>query len=114
MVLRNNKHATVQRSASTNQPQTAQMQTDRLLLRGGEVAAMLGVSRALAFRWMQEGVLPTVRVAGARTVRVPNAALLEWIKQNTGTGLARSRPIARAIAPAPTSRRGGTRNAVRA
>jgi excisionase family DNA binding protein len=59
------------------------LQVDRLLLRGGEVANMLGVSRALAFRWMQEGTLPTVRIPGARTVRVPQDALRDWISANT-------------------------------
>jgi excisionase family DNA binding protein len=80
---------------------------------------MLGVSRALVFRWMQEGVLPTVRISGARTVRVPRAALFEWIDQNTGTGLRESRPtaaerVAGAAAPMHSGRRGGTRNAFRA
>jgi excisionase family DNA binding protein len=115
MVSRNNKNATVQRGGSTTQPQPLQPQSDRLLLRGGEVAALLGVSRALAFQWMQEGILPTVRITGARTVRVPRIALLEWIEQNTGTGLAPSQRIPAervtdGTAPAPTSRRGGTRN----
>jgi excisionase family DNA binding protein len=76
---------------------------------------MLGVSRALAFRWMQEGVLPTVRITGARTVRVPRAALLEWIEQNTGTGLTPLPPVGKHVVdetlPTPTLRRGGTRNA---
>ena len=117
MVSRNNKNATVQHGGST-QPLTVRPQVDSLLLRGGEVAALLGVSRALAFRWTQECVLPTVRIAGARTVRVPKTALLEWIEQNTGTGLAPSQPIAatrasHAAPPASTSRRGGARNAFR-
>lgn len=58
-------------------------QPNRLLLRGGEVAAMLGISRALAFRWMQEGTLPTVRIPGGRTVRVPEDALRQWILEHT-------------------------------
>jgi len=91
---------------------------NRLLLRGGEVAAMLGISRALAFKWMQEGVLPTVRITGARTVRVPRVALLEWIEQNTGAGLApqstAAERVTHAAVPTPTSRRGGARNAIRA
>lgn len=57
-----------------------------LLLTGGEVAEELRVSRALAYRWMQTGVLPVVRVFGSRTVRVPRAALQEWIQQNTNRG----------------------------
>jgi excisionase family DNA binding protein len=74
-------------TSQTSQTATVQaasaQQSNHLLLRGGEVATMLGISRALAFRWMQTGVLPTVRVRGARTVRVPHEALLEWIKANT-------------------------------
>jgi excisionase family DNA binding protein len=54
-----------------------------LLLRGGEVARLIGCSRAQAYRLMQRGVLPTVRVPGGRTVRVPREALIEWIKANT-------------------------------
>ncbi len=54
-----------------------------LLLRGVEVADALGISRALAYRWMQSGILPTVRVNG--TVRVPRDLLLNWIKSNTTT-----------------------------
>jgi excisionase family DNA binding protein len=57
-----------------------------LLMRGSEVAEELGISRALAFRWMQEGILPVVRVPGARTVRVPRAALVKWIEQRTKSG----------------------------
>jgi excisionase family DNA binding protein len=53
------------------------------LLRGGEVAAALNISRALAFRWMQSGVLPVVRVPGARTVRVPQRELERWIREHT-------------------------------
>lgn len=52
-----------------------------LLLRGPEVAIELGISRALAYRWMQNGTLPTVRVS--RSVRVPHDGLLHWIAQNT-------------------------------
>jgi excisionase family DNA binding protein len=54
-----------------------------LLLTGPEVARELKISRALAFRWMQKGILPTVRVPGARTVRVPREALLNWVKKQT-------------------------------
>jgi excisionase family DNA binding protein len=52
-----------------------------LLLRGIEVADALGISRALAYRWMKNGTLPIVRVS--RAVRVPREALLGWIKRNT-------------------------------
>lgn len=57
-----------------------------LLLRGSEVAKELGISRALAYRWLQNGTLPVVRVPGSKAVRCPRGALLEWIKDNTRTG----------------------------
>ena len=75
-------HRTTENSVPVHRGGT-EPQTERLLLRGGEVAVALGISRALAFRWMQEGVLPVVRVRGARTVRVPKAALDVWIESNT-------------------------------
>jgi excisionase family DNA binding protein len=50
-------------------------------MKGNEVAAALSISRALAYRWMAEGVLPVVR--HGRSVRVPRAALIQWIQQNT-------------------------------
>jgi len=56
---------------------------ERILLRGREVAELLGISRALAFRWMQRGVLPIVRMPGSRTVRVPREALLKFIEERT-------------------------------
>ena len=54
-----------------------------LLLRGGEVAELLGCSRALAYKWMAAGVIPTVRVGGSRAIRVPRAALERWIEERT-------------------------------
>jgi len=48
-----------------------------LLLRGGEVAKVLGVSRAMAYRLMQRGELPVVRIGSC--VRVPAEALRAWI-----------------------------------
>ena len=55
--------------------------SEPLLLRGSEVADALGISRALAYRWMAGGILPTVRVS--RSVRVPHEALRDWIRANT-------------------------------
>ena len=52
-----------------------------LLLRGPEVAEALGISRALAYRWMSNGTLPTIRVS--RSVRVPHDGLLRWVERNT-------------------------------
>jgi len=52
-------------------------QPQSLLLRGGEVAKVLGVSRAMAYRLMQRGELPVVRIGSC--VRVPAEALKAWI-----------------------------------
>jgi excisionase family DNA binding protein len=73
-----------------------QVEIEPLLLRGGEVAELLGCSRALAFRWMQRGILPTVRVPGARSVRVPRAALIKWIDEQTNPPEAKREPQQRA------------------
>jgi len=54
-----------------------------LLLRGREVAEELGISRALAYRWMSSNILPVVRVPNSTSVRVPRAALLNWIESKT-------------------------------
>jgi excisionase family DNA binding protein len=64
-------------------PSPPDLQKLPLLLRGIEVAKELGISRALAYRWMQNGTLPVVRVPGSKTVRVPGAALLAWIESRT-------------------------------
>ncbi len=58
-----------------------------LLLKGGEVAELIGCSRALAYRLMQKGHLPVVRIPGGKAVRVPRAALVEWIRSNTRNGV---------------------------
>jgi excisionase family DNA binding protein len=65
---------------------TNESMAERLLLRGREVATLLGISRAQAFRWMQNGTLPTLRIRGSRTVRVPRAALLRFIEDKTRQG----------------------------
>jgi excisionase family DNA binding protein len=59
------------------------MESKSLLLRGGEVADLIGCSRALAYRLMQRGTIPVVRVPGGKTVRVPREGLENWIRQNT-------------------------------
>lgn len=56
---------------------------DKLLLSAPEVAATLNISRALAYRWMQDGTLPVLRAPAGRVVRVPRVALEHWIAENT-------------------------------
>jgi predicted DNA-binding transcriptional regulator AlpA len=45
------------------------------LLRAGEVAKVLRISRALAYKWMKTGVLPALR--HARYTRVPEDGALD-------------------------------------
>ncbi|MBI5281679.1 MAG: helix-turn-helix domain-containing protein [Candidatus Solibacter usitatus] len=57
------------------------------LLRAREVMQVLGVSRATAYRLMNDGTLPVVRFGGtnhrSRTMlRVRESALLQWMEQN--------------------------------
>jgi excisionase family DNA binding protein len=42
----------------------------------------------MAYRLMQRGTIPVVRIPGGKTVRVPQQALVEWIKENTQAGAA--------------------------
>jgi excisionase family DNA binding protein len=58
-----------------------------LLLRGTEVAKLLGCSRAMAYRMMQKGLIPTIHLGAGKSVRVPRLALLEWIKARTAQPL---------------------------
>src|SRR5450759_3447706 len=59
--------------------------TERLL-RGAEVAEVIGCSRAMAYRLMQRGTIPVVRTPGGKTGRVRRESLLQWIKSNTRPG----------------------------
>lgn len=54
---------------------------DRLLLRPREVAAATGLSRSLVYELIGRGELPVVRVG--KSVRVPVAALQQWIRDHT-------------------------------
>ena len=54
---------------------------ESLLLRGEEVAELLGVSRAKAYRLMSMREIPVVRFGKA--VRCPRESLLSFIRENT-------------------------------
>ena len=60
-----------------------------LLLRPTEVAEQLGISRALAYKWIKDGILPTIR--RGKAVRVPRGALLKWIEEETQNGATAAR-----------------------
>lgn len=50
-----------------------------LLLRVGEAARLLSISRSQAYALCAGGLLPSVKIGSA--VRVPRAALLAWVEQ---------------------------------
>lgn len=53
----------------------------RLAYRVPEVAAMLGVSRSLAYEWVEKGYLPSIR--NGSTVLVPADGLRDWLDRET-------------------------------
>ena len=54
--------------------------TDRLL-KGGDVATMLGISRSLAYRMMRTGEIQSIRFG--RSIRVKPEALEKFLKERT-------------------------------
>ena len=55
--------------------------TESILLRGEEVAEMLGISRAKAYRLMQKRQIPVVTFG--KSVRCPRESLLGFIRRRT-------------------------------
>lgn len=51
------------------------------LLKGDEVARILNISRSQAYKLMQQGEIPTVRIG--RSVRVRYESLWKFIEENT-------------------------------
>ncbi len=58
--------------------------SDRLLLTVEEAARRLGIGKTLAWELVWAGVLPSVRLG--RCVRIPLAALEEWIARRVREG----------------------------
>jgi len=61
-------------------PTQQKRQSDRLL-KGDEVARILNISRSQAYKLMQQGEIPTVRIG--RSVRVRYESLWSFIEENT-------------------------------
>jgi excisionase family DNA binding protein len=59
-----------------------------LLLKAGDVAKLLGLGRSKVFTMLAVGELPVVRIG--RSVRVPRAALDDWIAEHTQHASGRS------------------------
>jgi len=62
---------------------------ERLAYRVAEAADAVGVSRTKAYGLIADGTWPVIRVG--KSVRIPVAALNEWVRQQTqrqGTGTA--------------------------
>ena len=55
--------------------------TERLALRVPEVGELLGVPPRTVYRWVAEGLLPTIRIG--RVVMVPRKDLEQWLERET-------------------------------
>ena len=65
---------------------------NRQWLTVGEVAEILGLSRPRTYQLVSEGRIPAVRT-GPRRIRVPRAALDEWLAAQAREALDNLRPI---------------------
>ena len=54
---------------------------DKMLLRAGEVATLLGLCRSKVYEMLATGELPSIRIG--RSVRVPTNLLREWVELQT-------------------------------
>ena len=54
------------------------------VLNANQLAAALGISRAGAYRLLNTGTFPTLRIG--KRLLVPKDKLIDWIEQNTGGG----------------------------
>ena len=59
------------------------MQTEQILLRPSEAATRLALARSTLYLLIASGELPVVRIG--RAVRLPLAALDEWVEKRTET-----------------------------
>jgi len=62
---------------------TQQKQQGERLLKGDEVARILNISRSQAYKLMQQGEIPTIRIG--RSVRVRYESLWSFIEENTSS-----------------------------
>lgn len=53
---------------------------ERAFYRIPEVAKILGIGKSLAYQLVAMGEIPSVRLAGRRSVRVPADGLAKWIE----------------------------------
>ena len=54
----------------------------RLLLKAEEAAKLLRLGRSTVFELLAAGELPSVKIG--RSVRIPYAGLLDWVRERTG------------------------------
>jgi excisionase family DNA binding protein len=55
------------------------------VLRPGELAPLLGVTRAHVYRLIAKGAIPAVRIGGA--IRIPRAAWKSWLAEQSERAL---------------------------
>lgn len=59
---------------------TVEIATDEQLLRATDIARVLNISRAMAYRLMNRGEIPVIRISHA--VRVKMSDLQEYVKRS--------------------------------
>lgn len=65
---------------SIGEKMNAEIQPTLRLLKAVQVAEILNVSKAFAYQLMQKGLIPTVKILGARRVRYED--LLKFIQES--------------------------------
>jgi excisionase family DNA binding protein len=61
-------------------PEPASSDTEPKLLRVTEVGTVLGMTKSRIYELIASGTLPSIRIG--RSIRVPRAALYDWIASN--------------------------------
>lgn len=60
---------------------------DHRFLRITEVAEILGICKSFAYQLVASGQIPSVRIAGRKSIRVPAQGLQKWIEDQMVLGL---------------------------
>lgn len=54
---------------------------ERLLLRVGEAAEAMGISRSSLYQAINRGEIPVIRITGSRSARIPKVWLERWVAE---------------------------------
>lgn len=61
--------------------QSTRTPMERAFYRIPEVAEIIGLGKSLTYQLVASGDIPSVMLAGRRSVRVPSDGLLKWIEE---------------------------------